>query len=187
MNKMFSNIYTPSHEITPLTLAVISQQDKNKKTTTKIMEEQAEFIVDLVPSKVIDYACKFFGSSLKGRRAGTREVCGITHKAPICIDPTSGMYFFPTASPANPDCSWLAHSHISHMNQTEDHCTEVIFKSGQRIIVEVSYGSMVNQLQRTAQYRYLLDNRINYLQKHRGRHPHKADHVADPPFPPTQK
>lgn len=173
---MMSDFYTPSHEITPLTMAVISEHDKNGRTISRVLEEQSEFIVELSPTKVIDSACEFFGVSLQGRQAGTRKVCGITHKAPICIDSACGMYFFPTSSPANANCSWIAHSHINQVGRANDQSTEIIFKSGKRIVVEVSYGSMMNQVHRTAQYRYLLDNRLKYLQTY------QADHVAEP-FP----
>lgn len=163
---MLNDFYSPSYEITPLTLAILSKKDKNGNSATCVLEEEAKYDIDHSPSKIIDYACKFFGSSLKGRQDGTRDICGITHKAPISIDPSSGMYFFPTTSPSNPKCSWIAHSHIDQVNRAANQCTEIIFKNSIRIILENSYGSMLNQVQRTAQFRYLLDNRIRFLQQY---------------------
>lgn len=146
-------------------MAILEHRDETGRITSRILEENEEGIVRQAPTKVIDYACKFFGSSLKGRQEGTRNVCGITHKAPISIDPASGMYFFPTASPSNMHCSWIAHSHIDQVNKVDSKCTEIIFKSGKTIRIGISIGSVLNQIQRTAQFRYLLDNRIKYLQK----------------------
>ncbi|ALX48682.1 competence protein ComK [Lentibacillus amyloliquefaciens] len=171
---MLNNYYAPSYEITPLTMAVIAIQDENGNTATRILEDREEYSIHYAPSKMVDNACKFFGSSLRGRQDGTRDICGITHKAPISIDPTSGMYFFPTTSPSNTKCSWIAHSHIDQVNQGPGRQTEVIFKNQKSIILSVSLGSMLNQVQRTAQYRYLLDNRIKYLQRH------NPDVVAEP-------
>lgn len=171
---MLNGFYSPSHEVTPLTMAIIAQQDTSGKPNTCVLEEQEEYIVRHSPSKVIDYACKYFGSSLRGRQDGTRGICGITHKAPISIDPTSGMYFFPTTSPTNPNCSWIAHSHIEKVNKGHGRSTEVIFKNGKKVQIWVSFGSILNQVQRTAQFRYLLDNRIKYLQKQ------NVDTVAEP-------
>ncbi|WP_449354094.1 competence protein ComK [Virgibacillus natechei] len=171
---MYNDFYTPTYEITPVTMAVIVQHGDNGSSTRFILEEDFEYVVDQSPTKIIDSACKFFGASLKGRQDGTRDICGLTHKAPISIDPSSGMYFFPTSSPANPKCSWIAHSHIDEINKLTNHRTEIIFKNGKQIVLDVSFGSMLNQVQRTAQYRYLLDNRIKFLQKH------KADMVAEP-------
>ncbi|MGM8212040.1 competence protein ComK [Virgibacillus sp. W0430] len=162
---MSENVYTSAHEINPLTMAAIAQHDEYGNTHTYVMEEQGAFTVRQSPSKMIDYACKFFGSSLKGRQEGTKDISGITHKAPISIDPISGMYFFPTASPTNANCSWIAHSHINKINQAENQKTEIVFKNGKKIILDISFGSMLNQVQRTAQYRYLLDNRIRFLSR----------------------
>ncbi len=171
---MLNDVYFPSHEVTPLTMAVIAKHDENGNINTTVLEEQEEYFVQHSPSKVIDYACKFFGSSLRGRQDGTRDICGITHKAPISVDPTSGMYFFPTIAPTNPKCSWIAHSHIDQVLKGPDRFTKVVFNNGKSILLEVSLGSMLNQVHRTAQYRYLLDNRIKYLQRQ------NADVVAEP-------
>lgn len=170
---MQHNFYLPSYDVTPLTLAVLAKSD-TKDSTPCVLEEEAEYAIDYAPSKMIDYACKFFGSSLRGRQEGTRNICGITHKAPISIDPSSGMYFFPTFSPISPKCSWIAHSHIDQVNRITNQSTEVIFKNGKQVILEVSYGSLLNQVQRTAQFRYLLDNRIKFLQQYH------VDPVPDP-------
>ncbi|MFS0671955.1 competence protein ComK [Ornithinibacillus sp. 179-J 7C1 HS] len=158
------DLYSPLHEITPLTLAVVAKKDETGNVHTYILEEEAEYMVEKSPSKLIDYACRFFGSSLKGRQDGTRDICGITHKAPISIDPSSGMYFFPTTSPTNAKCSWIAHSHIDHVNRFMDK-TEIVFKTGKKLVIDASYGSIMNQIHRTAQFRYLLDNRIKHLQR----------------------
>ena len=77
------------------------------------------------------------------------------------------MYFFPTASPSNTSCSWIAHSHIKDINPIGKDNTEIEFKNGRRIAVKVSYGSMLNQVQRTAQFRYSLDTRMKYLKRKR--------------------
>src|SRR5690625_1385794 len=101
--------------------------------------------------------------SYVGRQEGTFAVSKITHKAPISVSPASGIYFLPTLSPMNPMCGWISHSHIKEMNPARGG-TEIIFNNGRKVIVEVSYGSMLNQVQRTAQVRFLLDNRINDLE-----------------------
>lgn len=77
------------------------------------------------------------------------------------------MYFFPTMSPTNDKCSWIAHSHIEKMNKTANQQAEITFKNGKIITLNMSFGSMLNQVQRTAQFRYILDERIKFLQKHR--------------------
>lgn len=151
------------YDVNPLTMAVISEIGKAGEKTTRVMEEELELTIDTNPLQIIQKSCKFFGVSLKGRQEGTAAVCGITYKAPITIDPSIGLYFFPTHSPTNPDCSWLSHSHIEKLEPVENKATEVIFKNGKRITINVSYGSIMNQVQRTAQYRYLMETRLNQM------------------------
>lgn len=155
--------YSSIHEITPLTMAVLAHQDKNGNTISHILEEKEEYYINRTPSDLIEEACMFFGASLKGRQDGTSEICGFTHKLPVSIDPGSGMYFLPTESPSNLNCSWLGHTHIYKLDRLEDLRTELTFSNGKTIILDVSYGSMLNQVNRTAQYRYLLDSRISNL------------------------
>ncbi|MYL47631.1 competence protein [Virgibacillus halodenitrificans] len=173
---MLNDLYTPLPEITPMTLALIASRDRKENRTTQVVEEDTEYLVQAHTSRLIDQSCKYFGSSLKGRQEGTREICGITYKAPITINPSSGMYFFPTNSPSNSNCCWIAHSHIDQVNQAQTSGTEIIFKNGKKIFITTSYGIVLNQIQRTAQYRYLLDKRLQFLQKHH------ADRVAESPF-----
>ncbi|GAB3790053.1 competence protein ComK [Virgibacillus kimchii] len=162
---MFYNLCDETPEVTPETMAVITHRDRNGNIASQIFEEETKYIVAHSPTKVIEQACKFFGSSLKGRQEGTRDVCGINYKSPIAIDPLSGMYFFPTTSPLNTFCSWIGHSHIEHVKKAGKG-TEIILKNTQRVYLHVSYGSIQNQIQRTAQFRYILDHRIKYLKKH---------------------
>src|SRR5699024_12406161 len=96
---------TPSYEITPLTMAILAHEDEYGNFGTWILEAQSEYLVNRTPSKIIDYACRFFGSRLKGRQEGTKDICGITHKHQISLDPSSGMYFILTFSRHKTTCS----------------------------------------------------------------------------------
>lgn len=162
------------YEVNPLTMAIFTKQELNGQQRTFVMEEDEEISVNGSPLKLIEYACLFFGASLKGRQEGTRGICGITHKTPITIDPSSGMYFFPTNSPKNPKCAWISHSHIDKVRKRNGRFSEIVFKNGKTIVINVSYGSMLNQVQRTAHFRFLLDERIMHLQKLK-----KAEMVAE--------
>lgn len=154
-----------AHEITPLTMAVLCERDGKGNIQSKVLEELRDYHVEKKPTKVVDYACKYFGSSLKGRLEGTKDISRITHKAPIAIDPSSGMFFFPTTSPSNGNCSWISHSHVHIVKPFDSDRTELEFKNGRSIVLDVSYGSILNQIQRTAQFRYSLENRIKYIEK----------------------
>lgn len=155
-----------SYEVTPLTMAILSKPNMDGSVHTVVLEEMQEYSVSTAPTKMIDQACKFYGKSLSGLQEGTKSVSNITHKVPIAIDSASGMYFFPTASPTNKSCSWLSHTHIKDIRQIDNGSrTEIIFKNKRRIIIDVSFGSMQNQLHRTAQFRFSLDNRMEIIRK----------------------
>lgn len=161
---MKKSLYVPVQEITPLTMAVLPQHDDNGYLGSLILEDKEEFVVSYSPSKMIDYACQFFGASLSGRQKGTKIVSQMTHKVPVSIDAHSGMYFFPTMSPVNPKCAWIGHTHIESVNKVENHKSEIVFRNGQRVVLDVSFGSIMNQINRTAQYRYTLDSRLENIQ-----------------------
>src|SRR5699024_1475720 len=146
-------------EVTPLTYAVLSQELEAGELATYVLDEKQEYIIPTTPTKIIEQACRYYGSSLKGRVEGTKEVSEICYKPPIAINPSNGMFFFPTSSPRLKTCSWIAHSHILTLHPKEDQrTTEIIFKNGRKVIVLVTNVSITNQLQRSAQLRYELEN-----------------------------
>lgn len=163
MKEINRDLYKLKGEITSRTMAILPRKTKGGKIGSTIMEDNEKYFVKDSPSKVIDLACKFFGSSLHGRQIGTREVSNMTHKLPISIDPANGIYFFPTLSPTNTKCAWISHSHIKDVIEVEKQLTKVHFKNGLSAMVHVSYSSLENQINRTAQYRFILDERINLL------------------------
>lgn len=156
-------IYQPESEITPSTMAIFPYLNRKGGLHSRILEKDAEYFVKKSPSKVIDIACRYFGIDLKARQEGTKQITNWTHKLPISIDSYSRMYFFPSVSPTNPKCVWLNHSYIKGIEKIEKKRTKVIFKNSISIIIDVSYGSMDNQINRTAQYRFILDTRIKRL------------------------
>ncbi|MCZ0703294.1 competence protein ComK [Natronobacillus azotifigens] len=152
------------YEITPTTIAVIAERVDDYWVSNVMEEDETERIqVKKTPAKLVDFACKYFGSSLKGRQEGARMVCNIKSKVPISINPASGMYFFPTTSPTSARCSWISHTHVDSIRKLPNMGTEFIFKDGQTLTLDVSYGSMMNQLHRTAQFRYKLEKRLQFL------------------------
>lgn len=162
---MFKVVEKPKkYEITPLTLAITAVKQKDGSYVTEILELQVKYRTSITPTKLIELACGYFGSSLKGRIDGTPQVSQMTYKVPIVIEPSSNMYFFPTASPRNKSCSWISHSHIRTVNPLNDSKScEIEFINGQKLILDVSYGQILNQMQRTAQFRYALETRTKRM------------------------
>ncbi|WP_066186985.1 competence protein ComK [Gracilibacillus timonensis] len=163
-------------EINPNTLAIVGFQDDDGFFTRIVeQDEKDDYETTWSTHQVMNYTCKGFGISLQGLLDGTRMLSGITHKPPIAIDRISGMYFFPVESPLRKSCTWIAHSHVLEVEREDTHFTRVVFKNGRDILLNVSYASIINQVYRTAQYRYLLSNNIEHVLEH-------SQFVSEPPL-----
>lgn len=141
-------------------MLILPQFDDFGNVYSKVIEERREIIVMGRPRRIIQAACEYFGSNLSGRQRGTRAIAGFTNKVPIAIEPYSNIYFFPTGSPRVATSAWLSHSHVVKLNHIAPQQTEVVFNNGYRVILKASQGSLTNQLHRTAQLRFLIEQRI---------------------------
>ncbi|UII56916.1 competence protein ComK [Cytobacillus spongiae] len=130
------------------------------ETYSLILELEDEFISPFRPIEIIKNSCHYFGASYEGRKEGTRQLIGITHKVPITIDPTNFIYFFPTTSPSNSQCIWVSHEHVLNHHRHEANQTIVTFRNKQTYILPISNHSFENQLLRTALLRTKLMQRI---------------------------
>ncbi|WP_051189069.1 competence protein ComK [Halalkalibacillus halophilus] len=126
-----------------------------------VLEKDEEYFCYDTPKQLMNDVCNYYSCSLKGRIDGTKKVFGVTRKAPIVIEPVSGMFFLPTTSPSARDCMWIAHSHVQRLEKVKQKETQIYFHGGKTLTVELSYTSLTNQLQRTAQYRHLVMERIS--------------------------
>ena len=78
-----------NYEINEGTLAVMP--DTNDSRKSKILEDRKEYIIDSKPYEVMDYSCKYFGSSYEGRKEGTKAVLDINYKVPIIVENSMKM------------------------------------------------------------------------------------------------
>jgi competence protein ComK len=118
------------------------------KVFTKIYEMEDESISPFKPIDIIKESCFNFGSNYEGRKAATRKLIGAIHKVPIAISPL--IYLFPTTSPENPLCIWVAHEHVIDYKKGEDGSTTIVkFRNNRCIPIPISASSFENQLIRT--------------------------------------
>ncbi|GAC90208.1 ComK family protein [Anoxybacillus flavithermus NBRC 109594] len=132
----------------------------DKQMWTKVLEEDGEIIVKQKPMEIIEQSCLYYGASLRGRKDGARHIIGTSHKAPIAVEPTNEIFFFPTISPMNPQCVWLSHLHIRHHEHVQGGKTRITFSNGTIVELCISHHSFINQLHRTAQLRTKMNERI---------------------------
>ncbi len=143
-----------NYEINSSTLAIIPLS----KNSSKVIEEDDILIVNKTTTEIIDDSCKFFGSSYLGRHEGTKNIIGINYKAPIVIEETHEIIFFPTSSPRFNNCSWIALKKILKYKK-ENKNTIIIFKNGYQLPINISTGSLENQILRSTLLESVLRSR----------------------------
>lgn len=140
---------------------IVSPVQYGSKIYSKILEQEDEYISPFKPTDIIKKSCSYFGSSYEGRKQGTRNLIGITHKVPVAIDPTNFIYFFPTTSPNNSQCAWISLEHVLDHERLDPYSTLVTFINKQTLELPISANSFKNQLLRTALLRTKLMQRLD--------------------------
>lgn len=142
-----------NYEVNDKTLALCALNDK-----TRVYEEDRDFIVDKTASKIMEDSCEYFGSSLDGRKKGTQKLIGVSYKAPVIVEETRDIIFFPTSSPRLKSCSWLRSSKIDNYYYNGNNLI-VEFKNGEKIIIDATYGVIDNQIVRSMKLEIALNRR----------------------------
>ena len=132
-----------NYEINKETL-IIFPQENNKSF---IKEKETELIIYLSPIKIINESCLYFGSSYLGRLESTKKLFGYSKKAPIIIEESNNIIFFPLESPRLASCIWISLNNIKEYYKIKDK-TKVIFSCGKQEILPISYFSFDNQILR---------------------------------------
>ncbi len=144
------------YEINRDTLAIMPLDDYK----SKVIEKNKTFVVEKTPMGIIDNSCRFFGSSYQGRFEGTKRLIGISHKAPIIIEESSEMIFFPTNSPRLYECSWISLKNLDNYKKNSLNTT-IKFTNGHLLDINIPYGIIDNQVLRATRLESVLRVRKN--------------------------
>ena len=145
-----------SYEVNCDTLALVPVSENE----TKVIERNKIFIVNKPVMKIIEDSCEYFGSSYNGRHEGTKKLIGISHKAPIIIEESKNLIYFPTSSPRLLDCIWIGLNNIKTYESNNGQ-TELLFDNNEKLRINVSFGSFDNQVLRATKLESVLRKRIN--------------------------
>ena len=146
------------YEISCNTLAIIPENEKK----CIVYEKDKNIEIYAKSTKIIDNSCKFFGSSHIGRSEGTKNLINISHKAPIIIEETRQIIFFPTTSPRLYNCAWINLNNIKRYYKLENY-TIIEFYCGKKIKLLCSYSVIDNQVLRSSRLKQVLNERINII------------------------
>ena len=130
------------------------------KNSSKVIEQEDEYFIKNNALNILEHSCEYFGSSFEGRKEGTKKLLGMTHKSPIIIEESRKIIFFPTTSPEKEDCIWINLDKIDKYYKKENKKSSIKFKNGDIIDLNISIGSLTNQILRATRLKYILDDRI---------------------------
>lgn len=143
------------YEINDETLAIMPDDI----WSSMVFEDDCKYEVTKTPLEILDYSCKYFGSSYPGRKDGSKEILNSSYKLPILVEDTRNIIFFPTSSPLDEGCSWISLSNIKDYRKVGNNKTEILFKNNKKITVDVSYYSFNNQVMRASRLESIIRNR----------------------------
>lgn len=129
------------YEINSSTQAIIPIDNK----TSMIYEEENEYVVNKPSNKIIEYNCKFYGSSYIGRCEGTKSLVGIKSKYPIIIEESRNIIFFPTSSVRKEQTTWIALNKIKSYKKDIYNSSFITFINDKKIKLDISLYSLDNQ------------------------------------------
>lgn len=144
-----------NYEINEGTLAIMPM-DSN---TSRVLEDEVEYVIPENPYQIMEESCKYFGSSYKGRKEGAKSILGDGYKIPILVEDGRNIIFFPTVSPDDKACVWLASRKIQSIEAIDELSSKITFDNHQEIEVPVSYRSLQNQLLRATRLESVVRNR----------------------------
>ncbi|GGB60757.1 competence protein ComK [Fictibacillus barbaricus] len=150
-----------SYEINMSTMALLPFYNEYGDVHTEVLESEKNERVALSPIKIINESCLFFGSSYEGRREAVRRSMGYVSLSPIMINLELGIFFFPVESPKNETCIWLSQAHVQRIDSIDSDTCSVHFKNTANLILPQSKYALEAKLFRTAQYRYILSERVS--------------------------
>ena len=141
------------YEINDETLAILSI-DKNY---SEVYELNDHYIIEQPSNKIMEDSCRYFGSSLDGRRKGTESMIGVNYKAPIIEEESKEIIFFPTSN-TRENSNWIRLKYIKSYYRDGD-IMFIVFQNGIKTAVKTSYGIIDNQVLRATRLESALRGR----------------------------
>lgn len=129
---------------------------------TKVITLDGEFMVDSDSKKIVDNSCKFFGSCLVDRVNMTRRLVNIKSKAPIVIEESRNIIFFPLKSIRDKCNIWISFNNLEKYVKFGNKTT-FVFKNKKQVIIDFSYYIIDNQVTRSLMLDYELKKRRESL------------------------
>lgn len=150
-----------SYEINDETI-VIEPYDIGK---SKVYEYEDEFIVNMIPLTIVKNSCLFFGATYDGRKEASKDILGIDMKAPIIVEETRNIIFFPVNGCLSKNSLWISYQNLLKYSKVDSSTSLLYFKGSKSRKVNVKYNLIDNQVIRCIKLDTLLLKRRKFTKR----------------------
>ena len=141
------------YEINEETMAILTIDNNS----SEVFEVNNHYIISKASNKIMEDSCRYFGSSLDGRRKGTEYMIGISYKPPIIVEESKELIFFPTSN-LRENSNWIGLKYIkSYYREGENLFLK--FQNDVKVQLNISYGILDNQVLRATRLESALRGR----------------------------
>ena len=129
--------------------------------SSQIIESDNSYIIDKSTFKVIEESCEYFGVNYKSRLDGSLKFVKSKYKAPIIVQETNRLIFFPITSPTRGNTTWISFNNIFEYKPYKNKKNTIVeFKNGFKMMLDVSYYSFNQQYLKASKIYAKLVDRI---------------------------
>ena len=145
-------------EINRSTLLLIGLDDKK----TRIITYDSDYLVDMSARDIVNESCINFGNTMAQRINMTKSLVNIVSKAPILIEESRDIIFFPLKSPRLKNNIWVSFNNLNSYEKIENK-TKLNFKGNKTILLDFSYYIFDNQVTKAILLHYEIKKRRKSL------------------------
>mgnify|MGYP001026759736 FL=1 len=144
------------YDINRDTVMIIPINDKK----SRVIETNGDYIVDDNAYSIMERSCLYFGSSYEGRLLSSKSILGSVYKAPIVIEESRSIIFFPVKSSVVKQNIWISLNNLVSYNK-HDKKTIITFKRDKQILLDIPYFSIDSQVLRSTLLESVIRRRKN--------------------------
>ena len=130
---------------------------------SKVYEFDSDYIIGCGSLNIIKNSCLFFGCSYEGRREAVKNIINIDMKVPILVEESNNIIFFPVSSCINKNSIWISYQNLLKYSKLDEFSTILWFKNGKKIVVDVKYNLIDNQVIRCLKLKSFIENRKSLI------------------------
>ncbi|MTT31932.1 hypothetical protein GMB86_07905 [Terrilactibacillus sp. BCM23-1] len=154
MNHDKPTITLEQYIVNPSTMALLPTDGPYGYPWTLVLETNKQYRIQSHSLKIVDKSCHNFGSSYKSNKEHVNRVMGKIKMVPVCICKELDVYLFPLYSPKQiRKCIWLSLTQIDHYHNVDGGTTQVVFRNGYSLNVDINYYSFKTKIERAHKYR----------------------------------